>query len=136
VIVRDAHLINAEVFDGRTDLPYSEVKTEVVIDRITSKASPRQMERVPAGAVFEMNIVLNIFEGDPNGDTFTEEQLLKNLFKAMRLVEDDYMGGSGSRGYGQVKFKVTSAKGRTTQFYMEMGGDGDDLSDKIPDDLK
>src|SRR5450759_2610834 len=38
--------------EASTDLPYTEAKWEVAIDRVTSAATPRQMERVPAGAVF------------------------------------------------------------------------------------
>jgi CRISPR-associated protein Csm3 len=46
------------------DFPYTEVKTEVAIDRLTSKANPRQFERVPAGAEFEFEIALNVYAGD------------------------------------------------------------------------
>ena len=56
LVVRDVHLSDASAKtleeQAHTDLPYTEVKTEVSIDRVTSAANPRQMERVPAGAVF------------------------------------------------------------------------------------
>lgn len=99
LIVRDAQLTDgsAELLEN-LELPYSEVKWENVIDRITSAANPRQMERVPGGAEFEFSMVYNVFnESDKNN--------LKEVFKAMELVEDDYIGGSGSRGYGKVKFE-------------------------------
>ena len=50
LIVRDAELdlSRPEMFDN-TDLPYTESKTEVAMDRITAKANPRTFERVPAG---------------------------------------------------------------------------------------
>lgn len=98
LIVRDAEmdLSNAEMFDN-TDLPYTESKTEVAIDRVTSKANPRTFERVPAGAKFKLNMVLNIFEGE------NEKELKGTLEQAIKLLEDDYLGGHGSRGYGQVK---------------------------------
>ncbi len=83
-----------------TDMPFTEVKTEVVIDRITSAATPRNFERVPAGAEFELNMVCNIYEGDK------EAELLGKVFEGLRLVQDDYLGGGGSRGYGQVKFRL------------------------------
>lgn len=52
LIVRDAELdlSQPEMFDN-TDLPYTESKTEVAIDRITAKANPRTFERLPAGAI-------------------------------------------------------------------------------------
>lgn len=98
LIVRDAELdINACDFSN-TDLPYTESKTEVAIDRVTAKANPRTFERVPAGAKFKLNMVLNIFEGED------EAELKATLKEAIQLLEDDYLGGHGSRGYGQVKF--------------------------------
>jgi CRISPR-associated protein Csm3 len=82
----------------KLDLEWTQVKWENVIDRITSAANPRQMERVPAGTEFEFGMIYNVFnESDKNN--------LKEVFKAMELLEDDYIGGSGSRGYGKVKFE-------------------------------
>lgn len=105
VIVRDAYLaseqsggIALDQFFKNTDLPYTEVKTEVVIDRITSAAMPRQLERIPAGSLFDFELVVNIFEGE------SIEEQMKNLFTAMRLLQNDYIGGSGSRGSGQISF--------------------------------
>jgi len=101
LIVRDCNLYNAEELLSKTEIPYTEGKTEVVIDRITSAASPRQIERVPAGAKFKLNMVLNIWEQDNN-----EQELVKNLFKSLKLLRDDYLGGSGSRGYGQISIEI------------------------------
>lgn len=112
VIVRDCKLLTEESVFKNTDLPYSESKTEVVIDRITSKAMPRQLERVPAGAEFDMNIVLNVFEGH------NQEEMLKNLSRAMRLLMDDYLGGNGSRGYGQIDIQVEAVKERSIAYYL------------------
>ena len=90
LIVRDAELdlSKPEMFDN-TDLPYTESKTEVAIDRITAKANPRTFERVPAGAQFKLNMVLNIFEGE------NEQRLKETLQLAIRLLQDDYLGGHG-----------------------------------------
>ena len=101
LIVRDAEL-DTESKPGmfeNTDLPYTESKTEVNIDRVTSKANPRTFERVPAGAEFKLSMVLNIFEGED------EKELEGILFKAIEMLQDDYLGGQGSRGYGQVEIK-------------------------------
>jgi CRISPR-associated protein Csm3 len=112
VIVRDSNLLDSEELLKHTEIPYTEGKTEVVIDRITSAANPRQIERVPSGAAFELNIVLNIWEQDNN-----EIELTKNLFKSLQLVHDDYLGGSGSRGYGHVDFEITKMVEKTTDSY-------------------
>jgi CRISPR-associated protein Csm3 len=105
LIVRDAELdVNATDFSN-TDLPYTESKTEVAIDRVTAKANPRTFERVPAGAQFKLNLVLNIFEGE------NEQELKATLKQAIRLLEDDYLGGHGSRGYGQVKIAIDKDEG-------------------------
>lgn len=105
LIVRDAELdINACDFSN-TDLPYTESKTEVAIDRVTAKPNPRTFERVPAGAKFKLNMVLNVFEGED------EAALKKTLNQAIELLEDDYLGGHGSRGYGQVKIDLVKPDG-------------------------
>ena len=107
LIVRDAELdINACDF-SKTDLPYTESKTEVAIDRVTAKANPRTFERVPAGAQFKLNMVLNIFVGED------EEALKATLDQAIELLQDDYLGGHGSRGYGQVEIKIDSKEPKT-----------------------
>lgn len=111
LICRDGFLLNPSELAG-TDLPYTEAKTEVVIDRITSQAIPRTFERVPAGAKFGLNIVVNIF----NEDTY-KDQFQTLTFKALQLLQDDYLGGSGSRGNGQVKFKITKVVERRSEFY-------------------
>lgn len=129
IICRDGFLLNPDDLKN-TDLPFTEAKTEVVIDRITSAAMPRSFERVPAGAKFGLNIVINIFDEDPFKD-----QLQTLTLKALQLVQDDYLGGSGSRGSGQVKFKITSVKERPSSFYH---GDGieNDIINSVPNDLR
>jgi len=113
LIVRDAPLISKDEIFSNTDLPYTESKTEVVIDRITSAAMPRQIERVPAGAKFGFNMILNIFDSD------NESELKEAAKRSLKLIEDDYIGGSGSRGYGQVEFKIFKTEERTRDFYIK-----------------
>jgi CRISPR-associated protein Csm3 len=77
-----------------------EVKTENRIDRIRGVAEhPRQTERVPAGALFEFR--LSVKRLDIDGDGLS---LRTMLFVGLRLLELDSLGGSGSRGYGKVRF--------------------------------
>lgn len=108
VIVRDANMSKAssELLKNSeyTDMPFTEVKTEVVIDRVTSAAMPRQLERVPAGTEFDFSLALNVFEGDD------EEKLLNYVKIGLKLMEDDYLGGKGSRGSGQVEIDWDNIK--------------------------
>ena len=103
LIVRDAMLTEdsrkALVSSANLDMPYTESKWENVIDRIKGVAEhPRQTERVPAGAMFNAEFIINVWDDDK------KEDLLALFEKGIRLLENDYLGGSGSRGYGQIKF--------------------------------
>lgn len=106
LIIRDAELLNEDKL-GNTDLLYTESKTENNVDRVTASAVPRTFERVPAGAQFKLNMVLNIFEGED------EEALKATLKQAIELLHDDYLGGHGSRGYGQVEINIESEVEKT-----------------------
>ncbi len=83
---------------AHTELSYAELKTEVAIDRVTSAATPRTLERVPAGTVFDpAELVFAIYEE-------ADFERIKVVVNALQLVEDDYLGGAGSRGSGKVRF--------------------------------
>lgn len=91
----DAFLLNYDQLKG---VGVTEVKSENVINRLTSKATPRQIERVVAGSRFGVNIVYNL--SDPK----EMEENLSLLSKAMKLLQLDYLGGIGGRtsaGYGR-----------------------------------
>ncbi len=117
LIVRDAPLLEESRSElesaPNTDMPLSEVKTEVWIDRITSEANPRQIERVPAGAHFGFELILSVLEGDD------QDRLLRLIWEGLQLVEADTLGGNGSRGYGQVKFVIKALKRRHAADYRE-----------------
>lgn len=87
--------------------PYAEVKTEVSIDRITSAANPRTIERVPAGAVFGPGeMVYTVYTSDDGLCSVQKDvQQLQKVFEGMALLEQDYLGGLGSRGSGKVAFQ-------------------------------
>lgn len=87
----------------------SELKWENTIDRITSRANPRSLERIPKGSSFIFEFIFSVYEEDENN--------LMGLFEAMRLLEDNYLGGSGSRGYGKVKFANISITKRGQDYY-------------------
>lgn len=123
LVVRDIHLSaeSAKKLEesGRTDLPYTEVKTEVSIDRVTSAANPRQMERVPASSVFsDAELVYSIYDGD-GCSAARDVERLETVLEGMQLVEDDYLGGLGSRGSGKVRFKDIKIFVRPQANYLE-----------------
>jgi len=79
---------------------YLETKAENSIDRVSGTAeSPRFIERIPAGLDFNVEIVLQIFSGDDDKD------MKDKVNEGLSLLQNSYIGGSGSRGYGQVKFE-------------------------------
>ncbi len=123
LIVRDANLIQGSIDPRKTELPYSEVKYENSINRITAEANPRPVERVPADAEFKFEMVLNVFEGDKVFDKSDsvyqneEERLIGNLFYGLSLIQDDYLGGYGSRGSGKVEFMLDEIYIRDMEYY-------------------
>ncbi|MBI4873102.1 MAG: type III-A CRISPR-associated RAMP protein Csm3 [Acidobacteria bacterium] len=88
----------------------TEVKSENAIDRITSQANPRTLERVPAGARFRIRMVLDVLCPQDRG-------LLARLLEGLRLLEDDALGGGGSRGSGRVRFAGFRLAWRGRSFY-------------------
>lgn len=103
LIVRDSYLCEDDKIkleNSDTDMPYTEVKSENRIDRVKGTASdPRRMERIPAGVKFEVEFIINVWDNDEDGS-----QLLDLLKEGIKALELDYLGGSGSRGYGKVSF--------------------------------
>lgn len=106
LIVRDSSLNRdwAKMIRER-GLPFTEEKTEVSIDRIQGKAGgggPRRIERVPAGAEFDLEMSFKVFDVDGDGGR-VDGICLDRLLEALKLLEKDALGGSGSRGYGRVE---------------------------------
>ena len=139
VIVRDTFLTDAsravlEKADTDTDL--TEIKTEVAIDRITSAATPRQQERVPAGAKFgPFQIVHSLYtqHGTDHDNQLQDElKLFDTVLKGMELLEDDYLGGSGSRGSGQIAFENLTMAFKSRECYEK--ADMDPITINLPDD--
>jgi CRISPR-associated protein Csm3 len=92
---------DCRVSEDSIGLELSEAKYENVIDRQKGTAQhPRQTERVPAGVRFDFDIRVKVLDGD------NKDALLSMVRKGMELIELDYLGGNGSRGYGRVKFHV------------------------------
>lgn len=78
----------------------TEIKAETAIDRIQGTAQGKTLrftERVVSGLCFNFSITLKKLEkGDDALETF--------LLEGMKMLEYDALGGSGSRGYGRIKF--------------------------------
>ena len=82
--------------------PLTEVKSENSIDRIKGTAlNPRFTERVPAGLAFDFSVSVKEMDGDPDFTDF--------LLNGLKMLELDALGGSGSRGYGRVRFQFDDA---------------------------
>ena len=99
----DAFLTNAEALSSK-GVRVTEVKTENTISRANAQATPRQIERVIAGAVFGVSIVYDVT------DPAQVEEDLALLAKGMKLLQMDYLGGHGSRGSGRVSLKNFALK--------------------------
>ena len=88
----------------------TEVKSENAIDRITSQANPRTLERVPAGARFKIRMVLDLL--------CAEDAVLPALLvQGLALLQDDALGGGGSRGNGRVSFDNLKLTWRGRDYY-------------------
>lgn len=102
LIVRDCHLIEdsaKELETIDTGLYMTEWKFENGLDRVTAAANPRQVERVPKGAKFHFEMVYTV------EDATQGREDLRNILRAILVLEDDALGGHGSRGYGKIKFQ-------------------------------
>jgi CRISPR-associated protein Csm3 len=93
-------------------LPLTEEKFENNINRIQGKAGIgiRKIERVPAGALFDFEMVYRVFDLQDGGST--DRANLKHLLQALQLLELDALGGSGSRGYGRIRFGALEVGGK------------------------
>jgi len=119
LVVRDAFLDRGWVQRIiNAGLTLTEEKTEVVIDRLQGKAAgnigPRTMERIPAGARFQLEMTIREYAVNGDGGD-KDRQAIEWLVTALRLLEHDALGGSGSRGYGRVRFTDLTLDGQSIQ---------------------
>lgn len=105
---------------------FLEEKSENRVDRVTSTAEPRQILRLKQGVFFDGSISFLIYKLDicrrkecdektRLGDVlqnyaYPARYYLDMLLESLQLVERTYLGASGTRGYGQVKFRNLKAK--------------------------
>jgi CRISPR-associated protein Csm3 len=116
ILVRDLRLSEESrilLHNLDSSLYMTEWKFENGLDRVTSVANPRQLERVPRGAKFDFQISYTV----SNPSMLVED--LANIQLYLRVLEDDYLGGHGSRGYGQVKFDIRKLVAKNRQHYLD-----------------
>ncbi|MDP2090946.1 MAG: type III-A CRISPR-associated RAMP protein Csm3 [Candidatus Gracilibacteria bacterium] len=91
-----------------------EEKTEVSINRFTGTSKQgalRPIERVPAGTIFEGKLIVRLLDKKEILDQYgkkSEKDILihkfgVNLSILKELIENDYLGGQGSRGSGEIE---------------------------------
>lgn len=104
IIVRDAVLSKASQELFYADKELIEIKAENNINRITAKATPRQLERVVPGVEFDFEISYRVLDTGDGGDL--DNKYFKDVvLESLKLLQNDYLGGGGSRGNGQIEFK-------------------------------
>ena len=123
LIFSDMYLTNYDEIKKSGLNDPTEIKYENTIKRLTSIANPRQIERVIRQSKFGVEI---IYTADDDADI---ESDIKLLAEGMKLLQYDYIGGHGSRGYGKVKFNDLNAQ-------IVIGDENEALEDNINDILK
>lgn len=130
LIVRDAHPTEntkkmLDKLQAEKGLPKAEWKTENVLNRITAKATPRTIERIPKDSEFSIEMIYSIYQVHGE-DNCIELPYLLGVFEAMRLLEDSTLGGYGSRGSGKIIFDICKIVFKSAEDY-ETGANGKDI---------
>ena len=132
LIIRDSHLLTESVEKLKqidTGLYMTEWKFENGIDRVTAAANPRQLERVPAGAKLKFELVYTVEKAEQAIED------LQNIAIALAILEDDALGGHGSRGYGKVRFQNFQFSYRSLAQYRQMTNTAPGASSLQPLDI-
>lgn len=104
ILISDMIMINSEKLRNLGIQSLTEVKFENSINRVTAVANPRQIERVIRGSEFELNMM---YEVENEGEILEDIAVIAD---GLKLLQYDYLGGNGSRGYGKVKFHDVMAE--------------------------
>lgn len=105
ILVRDAPPDKVTVEQWKnmdSELLFAEMKSENYLNRITSAANPRFLERVVKGSKFDLEMVYGLYDVDDGQDDL---EFFKHVRTSLLLLEQSALGGNGSRGYGQIKFR-------------------------------
>ena len=104
ILISDMFLANEDMLRKQGLQSMTEIKFENTISRATAVANPRQIERVIRGSEFGVDM---IYEAEDE-DQIVED--ISTLAEGLKLLQYDYLGGNGSRGYGKVAFHNLSAE--------------------------
>jgi len=118
IIIRDAFPTDETVKEWNNSsevVEGAELKYENNLNRITSRANPRNQERVPRGSKFGFEIIVSEYDGDIDN--------LRIVLEGLRLLEDSYLGGSGTRGYGKIEFRDIKIRERPAEYYRGEAGE-------------
>lgn len=119
LIVRDAVLHEDDAEKFKNGKPIVEEKSENSLNRITAAANPRPIERVVPGIRFRFELVYRVID-DGDGGTQDEENFKKVVCKGLQLLENDYLGGGGSRGNGRIVFaELQDESGNSVDIYAD-----------------
>ena len=103
IIISDMVMCNDKELREQGLQSMTEVKFENSINRLTAVANPRQIERAVRGSQFDIDFIYEVEEENEIVEDF------ETLSRGMKLLQYDYLGGHGSRGYGKVKFNDLQA---------------------------
>lgn len=119
LIVRDAVLHEDDAEKFKNGKPIVEEKSENSLNRITAAANPRPIERVVPGIRFRFELVYRVID-DGDGGKRDEEYFKKVVCKGLQLLENDYLGGGGSRGNGRIAFaELQDESGNSVDIYAD-----------------
>ena len=105
LLFSDCFLANEEELRSQGLQSLTEIKCENTINRATARATPRQIERTFRGSKFLLQIMYNVEEAEDVIEDF------QTLAEGIKLLQYDYLGGNGSRGYGKVQIRDLKAEG-------------------------
>lgn len=103
LIVRDATLSPSDHEKYLSGKAIIEEKSENSINRITAEANPRPIERVVPGVSFVFELVYRVIDTGDGGQK-DEEYFKTVVLEGLKLLQNDYLGGGGSRGNGKIQF--------------------------------
>jgi CRISPR-associated protein Csm3 len=102
-----------------SDANYTEYKAENTIDRITSAANPRFIERVVEGSQFDFEMIYSVYKIGDQDPTDKVNEDIRHILMGLRLLESFALGKSGSRGYGKIRFHMATPIWLTKDDYKE-----------------